>query len=113
MKLLLDADPITGEKVWFGADKATNQVTITHEQDVDDHLKRAHSQYVDDDLTKKGMKEDFWKYASIPNIIILEMKQKHGVDINNKHHWPRVFKLLNTEYSRFKTTSKFHRPKDV
>jgi len=112
MKLLLDHDPITGEKVWFGSEPDSNKVVITHEQDVSEHLKRAHSQYVDDDLTKKGMKDDFWKYASIPNIIIMEMKQKHGVDINNKNHWPRVFKLLNTEYSRFKTTSKTHRLKD-
>ena len=113
MKLLLDHNPITGEKVFFGTDPATDKIVITHEQDVSEHLKRAHAQYVDDDFTKKGMKSDFWKYASIPNIIIMEMKQKHGVDINKKEHWPRVFKLLNTEYSRFKTTDKFHRPKDV
>ena len=111
MKLLLDFDPITGERVWFGS-SGDGKVTITHEQDIDDHLKRAHAQYVDEDLTRRGMKEDFWKYASLPNIVILEMKQKHGVDLHNKAHWPRIFKLLNTEYSRFKTTSKVHNVKD-
>ena len=108
MRMLLDFNPLTGERVWFGTTNE-NKVTITHEQDVDYFLKIAHSQAVDDDFTKKGMKNEFWKYASIPNIIILEMKQKHGVDLHNKNDWPKILELLNTEYSRFKTTTKTHR----
>ena len=111
MKLLLDYNPLTGERVWFGTTNE-NKVTITHEQDVDHYLKLAHAQYVDDEFTKQGMKNDWWKYASIPNIIIIEMKQKHGVDLHNKNHWPKILQLLNTEYSRFKTTSKIHRVRD-
>ena len=111
MKLLLDYNPITGERVWFGTTNE-NKVTITHEQDVDHYLNLAHAQYVDDDFTKQGMKKDWWKYASIPNIIIIEMKQKHGVDLHNKNHWPKILQLLNTEYARFKTTSKTHRVRD-
>ena len=108
-KLLLDNDPITGEKVWFGFNDHENKVEITHEQDVQSFLDRAHYESADDDFTKRGIKNELWKYATLPNIIIMEMKQKHGVDINNKNDWPKVLELINTEYSRFKTTSKVHR----
>lgn len=111
-KLLLDYDPITGERVYFGFNNHENRVTITHEQDVDEHLKLAHAQAIDDNFTKKGIKNDWWKYASLPNIIIIEMKQKYGVDVHNKNHWPRVIELINTVYPRFKTTAKIHRVRD-
>lgn len=109
MRLLLDYNPLTGERVWFGSDSSNTKVTITHEQDVDYHLRRAHSQAVDDDQTKRGISKDFWKYASVPNIVIMEMKSKHGVDFFDKNDWPKVLELLNGDYSRFKTTSKVHR----
>ncbi len=108
-KLLLDNDPITGEKVWFGFNNHENKVEITHEQDVQSFLDYAHSKAVDDDFTKRGIKNEMWKYATLPNIVIMEMKQKHGVDIHNKNDWPKVLELINTEYSRFKTTGKVHR----
>lgn len=76
---------------------------------MDQYLRRAHAQAVDDDQTKRGIGKDFWKYASVPNIVIMEMKSKHGVDFFDKNDWPKVLELLNTEYSRFKTTSKVHR----
>jgi hypothetical protein len=49
-----------------------------------------------------------WHYARVPNAIILEMKQKHGVDFFDRNDSKRMFALLNTEYSRFKTTEKKH-----
>ncbi len=75
-KLLLDYNPITGERVFFGFNNHENKVTITHEQDVDEHLKLAHAQAIDDTFTKKGIKNDWWKYASVPNVIIIDMKNK-------------------------------------
>ena len=108
-KLLLDYNPLTGERVTFGFNDHENKIEITHEQDVSRHLALAHDQMVDDDQTKRGIRKDFWKYATVPNIVIMQMKQKHGVDFFDKNDWPKVLELLNTEYSRFKTTSKVHR----
>lgn len=108
-RLLLDHDPITGEQVWFGFNDHENKVEVTHTQDVSNLLTIAHAHAVDDEVTKKGIKNDLWKYATLPNIIIMEMKQKHGVDITDKNDWPKIIELINTEYSRFKTTSKIHR----
>lgn len=108
-KLLLDHNPLTGESSYFSFNDHDDQITITHEQDVTQHLKLAHSDATDDQLTKDGMKADMWKYAHVPNSVIVEMKTKHGVDFFDKNDATKVFDLLNTEYSRFKTTTKTHR----
>lgn len=108
MKLLLDHNPLTGEKVFFSFNNHEDQVTITHEQDVTQHLKLAHGLSVDDETTKEGIKNDMWRYAHVPNSVIVEMKQKHGVDFFDRNDAAKVFDLLNTEYKRFKTTSRHH-----
>jgi len=110
-KRLLDYNPLSGEKVWFEYGQHNDQMTITHEQDVSGILDYAHHKATNLDYTKKGIKEDWWHYAKVPNSIILEMKQKHGVDFFNQNDARRVFKLLNTEYKRFKTTEKQHNVK--
>lgn len=107
-KRLLDFDPLSGEKVWFQYDQHCDQMTITHEQDVTEHLKLAHHLATDDKRDKKGRKEDWWHYAHVPNAVILEMKQKHGVDFFDKNQHKRVFALLNSEYKRLKTTQLNH-----
>lgn len=110
-KLLLDHNPLTGEKVWFEFNNHDNLVNITHEQDVEPSLNLAHALANDDELTKQGMKNDMWRYAHVPNTVIVEMKHKHGVDFFDRNDAAKVFDLLNTEYSRFKTTHKTHKIK--
>ena len=107
-KRLLDFNPLSGEKVWFQYEHSTDRMVITHEQDVEDHLKLAHHLTLDDKRDKKGRKEDWWHYAHVPNAVILEMKEKHGVDFFDKAQEKRVFALLNTEYKRLKTTNLNH-----
>ena len=110
-KLLLDHNPLSRESTYFSFNDHDDQVTITHEQDVTEHLKLAHENAIDDGLTRDGMKKDMWKYAHVPNTVIIEMKNKHGVDFFDRNDASKVFDLLNGEYSRFKTTSKVHRVK--
>lgn len=108
MKRLLDVDPISGQEVWWEYDGHEKRATITHTENVQPALDLAHGLAMDENRTKKGIKGDMWHYAKVPATVILEMKQKHGVDFFDKNDWPRVFRLLNTEYSRFKTTQKNH-----
>lgn len=106
---LIDKDPITGEAVWWDFDHASQQATITHTQDVSAILEANKRSANDEDKTKHGIKNDWWKYASIPNIVIVEWKQKYGVDIFNRDHQKAWFKLLNSpEYRYLKTTTKTH-----
>lgn len=109
MKLLLDYDPLSRDSVFFEFNSHDDMVTITHEQDVTDSLKLAHECAVDDNMTANGIKNDMWRYAHVPNVVIVEMKQKHGVDFFSRNDASKVFDLLNTEYKAFKTTTKTHR----
>ena len=106
---LIDRDPITGEAVWYEYSHADDSCTITHTQDVDDILDRNIACANDDDKTKRGIKNDFWKYAEIPNIVYVKWLVEKGVDIFNPAHKKEMFKLLNSpEYRYLKTTSKYH-----
>jgi hypothetical protein len=105
---LLDYNPITGEKVWFDYGRHDDRMVITHEQDVSTSLDYSHARATDEIYTSKGIRNDMWHYARVPNIVILEMKSKHGVDFYDRNHAKRVFELLETEYAYCKTTTKHH-----
>lgn len=110
MRRLIDRDPITGEAVWYEYRASEDAAVITHEQDVSAVLEKNILSANDDDKTKRGIKNDWWKYASIPNIVAIKWKQERGVDIFDKNHSAEMFKLLNDpEFKYLKTTAKFHR----
>lgn len=109
---LLDYDPISGMSTWFDYEKSTDSMVITNEQD-GSHISRILDQAKafrnDDDYSKQGIKEDWWHYARIPNGVILEMKEKHGVDLMaRKIDWKKAFKVINREYPALKVTTKTH-----
>lgn len=108
MSRVLDFNPLTGERVLFDYDAHEDRMVLTHQQDVRRELAFSHAKSVDDNATKRGIKNDLWHYARVPNIVIMEMKNKHGVDFFDKNHKKRVFELLNTEYAYCKTTDKKH-----
>jgi galactose-1-phosphate uridylyltransferase len=108
-KLILDHNPLSGESVFFEFDNHTDEVRITHEQDVSKFMDIAHEIAVDDNATAEGIKNDMWRYAKVPNHVLMEMMTKHGVNVFDRNDDARFFDLLNTEYKRFKTTTKTHR----
>ena len=64
----------------------------------------------DTELTKRGIKEGFWKYASFPVIFQYKLLIKEGVDIYKQEHGERLSRLLeNPDYSHLKTTTKVHK----
>lgn len=105
---LLDFNPLTGEKVWFNYVEHDDTMVITHEQDVTPALEIAHFRATDGSYSAKGIKEDWWHYAKVPNAIILKMKEEDGVDFFNQNDAKRMFELLNTKYKLFKMTTKNH-----
>lgn len=107
-KRLLDFNPLTGERVLFEYEQSTDRMVITHQQDVDGHLEYSHTRATDDNYSRKGIKNDMWHYARVPNAVIMEMKTKHGVDFFDKNHAKRVFELINKEYPYCKTTNGTH-----
>lgn len=105
---LLDFDPISRESVYFEMDD-DGIATLHHHQDVGHILELNKMMSSDDDYTKRGMKQDWWHYARIPNNLIFKWLKEEGIDVFNKDHEKAVFKKLNSpEYRYLKVTTKKH-----
>jgi hypothetical protein len=109
MKRVIDYDPWSGITTSFDYDWTTDTTIIHREQDVSAILEMNKAQQNDEDYTKKGIKDGWWHYANIPNIVIEKWIREYGVNVYDKDHEPKVFKLLNQpEYRYLKTTTKLH-----
>jgi len=103
MKRLLDYDADTGIQTWHDYDHHTKETVIAEVQDVAPVLeanKAARNQGNGgakglNEVAQRGIKNNWWHAASVPNSVILKWKKELGVDIYNKDHLPAVKKLLN------------------
>ncbi len=87
-----------------------DKTIISREQNVTSLLDMNKALANETDATKEGIKNGWWHYAQIPNIIIEKWLNEHGVNLYNKDHEKAVFRLLNQpEYRYLKTTTKMHR----
>ncbi len=88
----------------------TDTTVIGREQDCSLILEANKALQNDESITQQGIKNSWWHYGQIPNIVIEKWKNEHGVDVFNKDHQKAVFRLLNQpEYRYLKTTTKMHR----
>ena len=103
----VEYDPFTGVTETNHVDEDRGAVIVTKSQDVEpllDHTKALRNA----GATDSGIKRGLWHYCSIPVPVQYEMLTKHGINIHNKDHWPRMFELINTDYPYLKTTNKTH-----
>lgn len=108
-KRLLFVDPVTGLKTFHEYDHLTDETTISYEGENDPVLEVNKRLQNDNDITRQGIKDGFWLYASIPASVQVQWLIDYGIDILNKDHAPRMSKLLNDpEYRYLKTTLKNH-----
>lgn len=108
----LSSDPITGVDTFHEYDHLTDETRIIYLGDasalIDENKRLAN----DSEYTKKGIKQEFWKYASIPAIIQTKWLIEHGVDVWNRDHGPAMGKLLeDPQYRYLKTTTRHHKIK--
>lgn len=106
MATFIDKNPASGVETWVD-DHDDDQWRINHRQNVAPFLDYAQA-LRNDGATDRGIRNDFWHFATIPNVVILKLKQEDGVDVFNRNHYPRLFQLLNTKYRYLKTTDKRH-----
>lgn len=108
MPILFDHNPDTGVTEWFDYDPINDQVSITMQQDVTHFLDRLNDIRNTPEISRKGIKEEWWHYASIPPVVEVELKKK-GLDLHNKDHMKAILKEINTNYPYLKATDKWHR----
>ena len=95
---------------WHDYDPQTDETKIIYTSDSEPYLEANKRLANDDDYTKQGFKNEFYKYASIPPGVQLKFLIEHGVDVYNKEHGKAVGDLVNKpEYRYLKTTAKYHK----
>lgn len=108
MAAFIEKDPLTGVSSTVVTPEHWDKgVAIHYEQDVQpliDHCKTLRN----DGLTDGGIKRDLWHYACLPPVIIMKFRNEYGIDVFNRNHYPKLFRLLNTEFKYLKTTEKRH-----
>lgn len=116
MSKFVDYDPLRGLETRISHHKHgdSGEQQIHYQQDVEPVLDLANierSQGLADAHAKRKYKwgEEINLYARIPPVIIMEMKNKWGVDIFKKDHLKKAFELINREYPKLKCTEKNHR----
>lgn len=111
-KRLLNFDPATGLMTWHEHNSLTDETIISYTADSSPVIDRNKEMQKTDEFTKKGIKQEFWMYASIPAEVQVDWLINKGVDINNRDHAKKMFALLNDpEYKYLKTTAGYHEPK--
>ena len=106
-----DYDRERGIETFHTYDPHTKETTIEVVQDAAPFLRHAEEIRKNADA-KKQIKKSWLHYAMVPIGIQYEWLTKHGVDYANQNHRAGVFRLLNGEYKRFKTSEIMHTVKE-
>ena len=104
MRLISDD---AGVKTSMQYDELTDQLTVTTEQDLSSFLDNMKARRNDENYWKRGVKEEFAHYCSIPPVVIMQMKAK-GIDVFNPGHMKDVLREINQNYPYLKATDKRH-----
>jgi hypothetical protein len=106
MKKLLDYDPLTKTSTFHEYDHSTGKTQIETVQDVRgilDHNKRLAN---DTSYKQRGMKEDYYHFATVPNVVLMEMMEKHHLDWRRDEDLPKIERLLSRDYKKLLTVDK-------
>jgi hypothetical protein len=108
MKRLFDHDPVAGVTTWYDYDPVQDEVTLSYQQDVGGFLDVLRQKRNNDEATKQGIKNSMWHYATLPPVVIMELKQR-GIDVFDPSHTKALMKAINADFPACKVTSKVHR----
>lgn len=96
---LLDIDPLTGVRQYFGWDNDGNEYLIDEADKSDVQAVLDRNKELSNHANLKG--KDMWLVASIPVWVQMEWIDKHGVEYWNPDHKEGVKRLLNSSDYRW------------
>lgn len=114
MSKFVDFDPLRGleTRISHHAQGDGGELQLHYRQDVEPLLDLTEVERSQGLADKQGKThkwgEEIFLYARIPPVIIMEMKNKWGVDIFKRDHLKRAFEIINLHYPKLKTTEKTH-----
>ena len=102
---LLSKDQDTGIETWHHYDDATDETRVETRQDCSSILDYNKFCANDTDLRRKGIKNSWWKFATIPNVLIDKWRIEMGINVFDPNDLPKVKRLLmDPDYRFLKTT---------
>lgn len=104
-KRLLEYDPVTGISTWFDGD-GHNGFKVAQTQDVQPILERNKRLANDESYKRKGIKEDWYHFATVPVTVLHEILMKYNLDWANKDDLPKIEKILQRDYKKLLTVSR-------
>lgn len=107
MPILFDHDPITGVTQYFDYDPITDKVHITSTQDIAKVFDANLALRNDPENWKRGVKEGFAHYATIPPLVELELRKK-GLRLGDQNATKRIIQEIETNYPYCKVTDAKH-----
>lgn len=102
--LFFDHDPVTGVTQHYSYDPLKDEHSITSVQDLSGFLDEMKKRRDDPDYWKKGVKEEFAHYASIPAVVEMQLRKK-GIDIYDQTQTKAIVREIETNYPWLKTTT--------
>lgn len=102
--IYFDHNPDTGVVQFYDYDPLSDTHTITSVQDVSAFLDEMKRRRDDPDYWKKGVKEEFAHYATIPAIVEIQLRKK-GIDIYNRDQTKEIIKEIEQNFPFCKATT--------
>lgn len=100
----LNFDPLTKLLTTTAFEDGKN--VVKYEQDVSQIFDKTAELRAAGGLWDHGMKQSIVRAAHVPDIVILDMKTRFGVDFYDKSQRKRVLELIETEYPKCKLVDK-------
>lgn len=104
MRRKLDYDPIARVTTWHELVDGKTVITYTTDVDMDSVTDVTRKFANDDSYTRRGIKEEFWHYAHVPNFIALKWLTEEGIPLYDAEAYNR--KVNTPEYKALKVTIK-------
>ena len=104
MSEFLEYDPHTGIRTDTRWDENLQQMTLIRTADVEPILDHAKAMSAHETASADGIKQGWWQYASLPPIVILQMRAK-GINVFDQNDQKRMFAEINQHYPHLKCTT--------
>jgi hypothetical protein len=104
MSEFFEMDQFSGIRTDTAWDEASQQMTLIRTADVEPVLDYSKEMAADSSVSQRGIKQGWWRYASLPPIVILQMRAK-GINVFDQNDQARMFAEINTHYPHLKNTT--------
>lgn len=105
MPEFLDYDEFTGLRYSTEFDEANNRMTLITEQDVEPLLDM-NKRLANEGICDKGIKGEYFWWATVPNVVKLKLKHEYGLDFYSPDQTmqKRIRQVINRDFPYCKTT---------